>query len=347
MSARTCAAIFLATLLACALAPAARARADASLTFDPAPAAFRNGALFTVTIRMYAPAPVQAFDFDLIFDPAKLKAVVVNGHADYDGNEALLFPTTIDNAGGAIRGLVDASLAGPGPTGGYGVATVVFRVLQSGNAAFAIQAFSGAKGCADAAGAALPGQAEQGTIAIEPSTDVDVDGLPNAYETSVAGTNPNARDTDGDGIHDGSEDADQDGLTNRQEYLLLSHAGDPDSDDDGVPDASDNCSSTVNASQANGDGDARGDACDPDRDNDQLDDVDEAALGLDPALADTDGDGAADGVEVAAGTDPLDPESVPNGIPTLGGPAAALLALVLAGGAVLRLRRAPGPLTRG
>jgi Zn-dependent metalloprotease len=43
---------------------------------------------------------------------------------------------------------------------------------------------------------------------------------------------------------------------------------DPDDDNDGVPDASDNCSTVGNPSQSNGDGDSLGDACDPDRDND-------------------------------------------------------------------------------
>jgi len=46
-----------------------------------------------------------------------------------------------------------------------------------------------------------------------------------------------------------------------------------------------------------------------DPDADGLDNVDEARLGTDPAVADTDGDGVLDGAEVDEGTDPLDPAS--------------------------------------
>ncbi len=44
--------------------------------------------------------------------------------------------------------------------------------------------------------------------------------------------------------------------------------GCPDADGDGIADASDNCTSVSNGNQANTDGDALGDVCDPDRDND-------------------------------------------------------------------------------
>ncbi|MAH41957.1 MAG: hypothetical protein CMO41_06910 [Verrucomicrobiales bacterium] len=45
-----------------------------------------------------------------------------------------------------------------------------------------------------------------------------------------------------------------------------------DSDNDGVPDVSDNCPNDVNPLQGNTDGDAKGDACDPDDDNDGITD---------------------------------------------------------------------------
>ena len=44
----------------------------------------------------------------------------------------------------------------------------------------------------------------------------------------------------------------------------------PDRDGDGIPDSRDNCPSIPNADQANQDGDALGDVCDPDDDNDNL-----------------------------------------------------------------------------
>ena len=51
----------------------------------------------------------------------------------------------------------------------------------------------------------------------------------------------------------------------------LGDACDPDDDGDTVPDGADNCPLVANAGQANTDGDALGDACDPDDDNDTVD----------------------------------------------------------------------------
>lgn len=56
----------------------------------------------------------------------------------------------------------------------------------------------------------------------------------------------------------------------------------PDADGDAVGDASDNCPDRPNADQANFDGDARGDVCDPDDDNDGANDNQEAAKGTNP-----------------------------------------------------------------
>jgi hypothetical protein len=50
-----------------------------------------------------------------------------------------------------------------------------------------------------------------------------------------------------------------------------------DSDGDGVPDSNDNCPAVANSNQANFDGDANGDACDVDDDNDGLIDTSEPA----------------------------------------------------------------------
>jgi subtilisin family serine protease len=62
----------------------------------------------------------------------------------------------------------------------------------------------------------------------------------------------------------------------------------PDSDGDGVPDSSDNCPGTANASQADGDGDGVGDVCDN-------------CVGTpNPSQADGDGDGVGDACEEAA-----------------------------------------------
>src|SRR3989338_2086238 len=68
----------------------------------------------------------------------------------------------------------------------------------------------------------------------------------------------------------------------------------PDQDHDGIIDERDSCISVVNADQADHDGDGRGDACDPDSDNDGLADIDEVARGLNPLNPDTDNDGMID-----------------------------------------------------
>ncbi|HXK21169.1 MAG TPA: MarR family transcriptional regulator, partial [Myxococcota bacterium] len=97
-----------------------------------------------------------------------------------------------------------------------------------------------------------------------------------------------------------------------------------------------------------------------DGDQDGLTDSNEAALGTNPDIADTDGDGLADGAEVhthgtnplvfdtdgdgfgdgdevAAGSDPLNPASFPHSVPVVGPLAlGALAALLLASGALAR-----------
>ena len=112
-----------------------------------------------------------------------------------------------------------------------------------------------------------------------------------------------------------------------------------DIDGDGVPNAVDNCPSVANADQRNTDaaalitagapndvtianGDALGDACDPDIDNDGIPNSTEISFGctfgpgltsgpLDPLKADTDGDRVLDGAECALGSNPNNAASKP------------------------------------
>jgi len=138
-------------------------------------------------------------------------------------------------------------------------------------------------------------------------------------------------DADGDGVGDPEDafpndpnewaDTDDDGIGDNGDACPADPANDVDSD--GVCGDVDNCANTANADQANYDGDAEGDACDTDDDNDGLLDsvetntgsyVSQGDTGTDPLNADSDGDGLDDGVETNTGSyvSPSDTGSDPN-----------------------------------
>lgn len=87
-----------------------------------------------------------------------------------------------------------------------------------------------------------------------------------------------------------------------------------DVDCDGILNGEDNCPALNSSDQTDTDNDGAGNPCDPDDDNDGLDDVEEERLGTDPLDPDSDDDGIDDGTEVALGTDPLDPDSDDDGL---------------------------------
>ncbi|MEM7359390.1 MAG: thrombospondin type 3 repeat-containing protein [Pseudomonadota bacterium] len=84
--------------------------------------------------------------------------------------------------------------------------------------------------------------------------------------------------------------------------------GPADSDDDGVPDESDNCPLIANTDQVDQDEDGLGDVCDTDLDGDEVDNaIDNCPLISNPLQEDLDGDGAGDDCDADT-----DGDSVPN-----------------------------------
>ncbi|HUK64961.1 MAG TPA: thrombospondin type 3 repeat-containing protein, partial [Dongiaceae bacterium] len=127
-----------------------------------------------------------------------------------------------------------------------------------------------------------------------------------------------------------------------------------DADGDGIRDAVDNCVSIPNPNQENFDGDSMGNACDPDDDNDGLLDIYETGTGIyvsptntgtNPLNADTDHDGIKDGVEVANGWNPNNPNDPPKVIPLLPlwGTLLLIGAVLFAGARLLRRGGGGGP----
>jgi hypothetical protein len=146
--------------------------------------------------------------------------------------------------------------------------------------------------------------------------DSDGDGLGDTDE-ATRGTDPRRPDTDGDSLRDGFEvryglapldprdslaDSDGDGLTNLEEQAVGTDPRRPDTDGDGLTDGDEVHVYGTDPTRA-------------DTDRDGLTDSEEVRqYGTNPLDPDSDGDGFPDGIEVAAGSDPRDPRSVPTAV---------------------------------
>ena len=96
-------------------------------------------------------------------------------------------------------------------------------------------------------------------------------------------------------------------------------ATDADQDGDGVVNLADNCPGDSNPAQEDFDGDAQGDVCDPDDDNDGMPDAYETDHGFDPldasdATLDAEGDGLTNLEEYEGGSDPRVEDSDGDGV---------------------------------
>lgn len=124
--------------------------------------------------------------------------------------------------------------------------------------------------------------------------DSDADTLCDMWEGGTTEFREEPIDSDGDGDYDFRDlDSDDDGFTDREEGKASGTCGMP----------------------SDIDGDGSWDSADTDADGDGITDRNEVDIyGTDPYDADSDGDGQTDGAELAAGTDPLDAESIIEGV---------------------------------
>ncbi len=105
-------------------------------------------------------------------------------------------------------------------------------------------------------------------------------------------------------------DDDGDGLTNDCECVLASNPLQADTDGDGLSDGEEDANGNCRLDPG-----METDARNNDTDIDGALDGDEIAAGTDPLLQDTDGDGVLDGAEIGTCLDPLDPDTDGDGLP--------------------------------
>jgi streptogramin lyase len=149
--------------------------------------------------------------------------------------------------------------------------------------------------------------------------DTDQDTVGDNGDNCGALANADQANHDTDQLGDACDtDDDGDGLLDTVDPKPL----DPDADDDTKLDGADNCVLVANTDQANFDGDAFGDLCDPDDDNDTFVDADDAFPQNPAEWLDTDGDHVgnnadtdddADGLVDTKDPKPLDPDTDDDG----------------------------------
>lgn len=159
--------------------------------------------------------------------------------------------------------------------------------------------------------------------------DSDGDGLSDAFELVVLGTDPRKRDTDGDGLNDlrekdfGSDpnafDTDGDGMGDGREVTVGTAPFMPDTDGDGVGDRAETIAGTAHAPDEDGDGTADWvqSVRDADVDGDGIGDGEEQWLGTNILSPNSDGDDLDDLEETMFGTELGRSPSVFDGAPSI------------------------------
>ncbi|MDB4456223.1 thrombospondin type 3 repeat-containing protein [bacterium] len=213
----------------------------------------------------------------------------------------------------------------------------------------------------------LGGTTEQVVSITITAPDSDGDGTYDFQDNCPSVSNADQANLDGDAFGDACDsDIDGDGTDNAFDAFPNDATESADSDADNVGDNSDNCINDANADQANLDGDALGDTCDPDMDGDGVFNVVELRFGgnetdntdasvsqnnivtfSETAPADSDLDGVPDDYETAAGGDTTSStfESVlamlttNKNVPAMGGIGLLALGLSMLSLGAVRLRR--------
>jgi hypothetical protein len=225
----------------------------------------------------------------------------ISGNVTYGGTQAGLLLTVADNGSTLYSNVFGAFAVGP-----YSTATNLPTLTNYTLTAYIDTNTNGVMDIWEARGSAignpylLLGNVTGADIAIDdPSDDTDGDGLTNYEEYYVYGTDPTDPDTDVDGMWDGWE-----------VYFSLNPTNGLDAANDGDTDGLLNLEEfqfSTNYFSTNFFNPATGlDPTVADTDGDELLDGVEVLVHLtDPLVADTDGDGMPDGWEVTFGLDPF------------------------------------------
>jgi hypothetical protein len=226
----------------------------------------------------------------------------------FDGEVNALngFAGTLDIGGGSTRAIVDFNQAYDMALADLAMGKHATADILNLDANITVASFSFGANSPLAAGTyttaglnGLYGNGSQftgsGTLTVTEDDDTDDDGLPDSWEQQIIGFDPL---DDVDGLDDvagplnfpSTTDFDGDGLSDAEEYANRTHPTKPDTDNDGLKDGAE-VAGTDNEGNLHGFGPTK------------------------PSASDSDMDGYGDAFEIAAGTDPNSPTSMPSANP--------------------------------